>query len=269
MFFDSDNRAGLLGCRDDGLTIQRLDRRHIHHPGRKPVGVQQPRRLQSARDHGPAGDQRDVASLPQDGSPACLKAVSLRVHVRHRHAAHTEEDRPFGGGDRRHGLARLQRIGRNDDGQIRDDARPGEILDRVVRRAERAVGQPARHAAHFDVALAVAEVDLHLFHSARREKTRRAAHEGDFAGRGQSGAHADQVLLGDAHVDEALRKALAEAGNVGRADRIVGDRDHAGIGLGQRLQRLSKGLAAIVERAHGNVTSSSRSAIASSRSDGT
>ena len=165
-----------------------------------------------------------VTSDPSRSShrPADLESRVGGVHGRHGHPAHAQKHRAVHRGGRAHRLRGLDRVGRHDHRQVGDRARPGQILDRVMRGPELAVGHAARHAAQLHVVAAVAEVDLDLLERAAGQEARCAARERDLAGARESGAHAHEVLLGDADVDQPVGKAALELLEVRRAHRVVG-----------------------------------------------
>ena len=119
--------------------------------------------------------------LRSDGRAADLEAGGLSVHVRHRHAAHADEDRTVELRDRADGLRRLHRVGRHDHRHASDRPHPGDVLDRVVRRA-RARRRPCRSTSRkLDVVPAVGEIDLDLLErppgqeAARRRRRRESS----------------------------------------------------------------------------------------------
>ncbi len=132
-----------------------------------------------------------------------------------------------------HGLPRLLPIGGYDDVEPRQRAQPGEVFDRVVRRAEFPVRHARAHAAEDDGQLAVRDVRLDLLERSARQERRRAADEGDQACVGESGADADEVLFGDADVDEPVGELGLEPVQVAGADRVVADGDDARIRPGE------------------------------------
>ena len=75
--------------------------------------------------------------------------------------------------------------------------------------------------------LAVGDVGLDLLERAAGEERRGGADERDQPAVGQAGADADEVLLGDADVDQPVGELLAEADEVARADGVVADGDDA------------------------------------------
>ena len=154
---------------------------------------------------------------------------------------------PSSADGRANGRGRLDRIGRHDHRHVGDRARPREVFDGVMRRPKLAVRHAARNPAELHVVAAVREVGLDLLERAAGQKARGAAGERNLAGAGQTRADADHVLLGDADIDQPVRKPFAELLQVGRADRVVADDDDAAVLLGEREQRLGESDAAVVQ----------------------
>ena len=134
----------------------------------------------------------------------------------------------------------------------------------MVRRTQLAVGHTAAHATEFDVGVRVGQVGLDLFERPPGQEGGRATDKGDQTAVGQSGAHPDHVLLGDAHVDEPDRVHLAELVQLARADRVVDDGDDALILRCELAELIFKGIATIIELGHEVTSSSSLRAVASS-----
>ncbi len=128
-----------------------------------------------------------------------------------------------------------------------DGAGPGHVLDGVMGRPELAVGHAAADTHELHVGRAVGGVDLDLLEGAAREERRGCADERDLAAVGQPGRHPHQVLLGDAHVDDALGKGPGDLGHLRGAERIVDHGDDAGIGGHEVQERVREGVAAVVE----------------------
>ena len=115
-----------------------------------------------------------------------------------------------------------------------------------MRRAELSVGHAGALPAQHDVDVAVGRVGLDLLERAAGQERRGGRDEGQQAAVGQAGADADEVLLGDADVDQPLGELLAEADEVARADGVVADGDDALVLARQRDQLLRERLAAVV-----------------------
>ena len=96
-------------------------------------------------------------------------------------------------------------IAGREHGHARQDAHEREVLDRVVRGPEVAVGQPAADAHELHVGLGHRDVDADLVVRARGDERRDRVGEGHLPGVGEAGGEADEVLLGDADVEVAPR----------------------------------------------------------------
>ena len=119
-------------------------------------------------------------------------------------------------------------------------------------RAQLTVSHAAAHATELDVGVRVGQVGLDLFERPPGQEGRRAADKGDQAAVGQSGTHADHVLLGDAHVDEPDRVHLAKLVQLARADRVVDNGDDALILRCELAEFIFKCIATIIELCHGS-----------------
>ena len=192
-------------------------------------------------------DDGEVGAIAQHVGAAELEDVAFRQEVRHADAAQTQEHRAVVGGRPGGRRRRLDAVGGRDDRHIRQRPDPGEVLDRVVRRSELAIGHAGTDAAELHIGLRVGDVGLDLLERAAGEEARGAADERDLAAVGEPGAGADEVLLGDADVDQALREAIAETVQLRGADRVVADRDDVAVGLGQCHQRRREGVPAVVQ----------------------
>ena len=84
----------------------------------------------------------------------------------------------------------------------------------MVCRAQFAVGHPRAHATENDREVRVDDIGLDLLERAPGEEGRGRTYEGPQARVGQACRDAHHVLLGDADVDESIRKRLAECTQV-------------------------------------------------------
>ena len=114
---------------------------------------------------------------------------------------------PRRGADR---FAGLEIVGRHDDRDVVDRPQRGQVVQRMVRAAERAVADAGADADDRRRHVGVADVVLDLLQRPGGEKAGGRDGERLLAGRGQTGRDADQVLLGDADFDDLLRQRLAE-----------------------------------------------------------
>jgi hypothetical protein len=110
-------------------------------------------------------------------------------------------------GDRRGGLDPVSRC---DHRNIRQRPDPGEILDRVVGGAKLAIGHPRTDPDKLHVGPGIGNIGLDLLERAPGQERRGSADIRHLSAVRQAGAHADHVLFGDADIDQAIRKPVAE-----------------------------------------------------------
>ena len=130
---------------------------------------------------------------------------------------------------------------------------------------------PARGRADHHALVGVGDLVPHLLHGAGGDEGRVAADEGAQARGGEPGSHAHGVLLGDADVDDALRRMVDEAPEPDQVERVGGDRHHALVAagefghgkpegeaglIGRRLDPGGLGPVALLRRAHAGSPSS-------------
>ena len=158
--------------------------------------------------------QGEAAVEPGDGRP---------------HAREPQVGRAREAGRRPHGARGLRVVGGRDHGQARQRAQHGDVLERPVRDAVRAVveARPDADDAHRQVVEHRAVAD-ELVGAQGRERGD-GVDERHVAGLGQARRHADHVLLGDADVDEAVGMALRERLD-GHEAEVAGQQQHARIG---------------------------------------
>lgn len=115
----------------------------------------------------------------------------------------------------------------------------------MVGGSELAVGHARALPTQQNVGLAVGDVGLDLLQGAAGEKRGGGADEGNHPTVGQPGSDADKVLFGDADVDAALRKFLAEPDQIARSDRVVTHDNDARVLIGQGDELLGERLSAV------------------------
>ena len=100
-----------------------------------------------------------------------------------------------------------------------------------------------RHAAvsgdDLDVEVLVADVGAHLLEGAHAGEGRHGAHERQQAGPRHAGGDAEQVLLGDADVEDPFGEGVLEDADLGAAREIGGEGHDARVGFGQLAQHAS------------------------------
>ena len=130
---------------------------------------------------------------------------------------------------------------------------------------------PARSRPDHHALIRIGDLVPHLLHGARGNEGRVAADEGAEPRGGEARGHAHGVLLGDAHIDDALRRVVDEAPEPDQVERVGGDRNHplvaaAELGqskpecearlIGRRLHPGGLGPVALLRRAHAGPPSS-------------
>ena len=187
---------------------------------------------------------RSVAAVPEP------ELVVGAMDHGHRHPARADEHRALGRvreADRRRGV---DGVGGHDHGEVRDGARPGDVLDGVVGRPQLPVRDAPADAHQLDVGSRVGGIDLDLLERAAGQERRGGAHERDAAPVGEPGADAHQVLLRDTHVDDPRRGTPCRT-----MLTLVDPRESLtttttrGSAADQVEERLREGVAAVVQRA--------------------
>src|SRR6202042_938449 len=97
-------------------------------------------------------------------------------------------------------LGGLEGVGWYDDREVGDGPQPGQVLDRVMRRAQLAVGQARALPAQDDACLAIGHVRLDLLERPAGEEWR--------------GGDAHEILLGDPDIDHPVRELSLELGQI-------------------------------------------------------
>jgi hypothetical protein len=117
-----------------------------------------------------------------------------------------------------------------------------------MRRAELAISHPRAHSAEHDREAIIGDVDLDLFEGPSSQEGTRSANKRKETSVRQPRAHSNHVLLGDAHIDEPVRKKLLKPSEIARTDAVVADSDDPLIGLRKLDQCFREGDAAIEGR---------------------
>ena len=145
-------------------------------------------RVQGPRDHRPRGDDGDVVPVRQLDGLAGPEGRAGRRDVGHREPGDAQVARTRVGRGPADRGDRLDGVGRHDHREVGDGAQPGQVFDRVMRRAELAVGHTGALPAQHHVRLAVGDVGLDLLEGPAGQEGRGRADEGDQAAVGQPGA---------------------------------------------------------------------------------
>ncbi len=108
MLLDGHDRAARGGALD-AVAVDRPDGREVEDSRADAVRGEQLGGVERPGHRHPGRDDRDVGSVAQRHRPADLELRVSAVHVRHGHAADTEEDRAVQGGGGAHRLRGLDR----------------------------------------------------------------------------------------------------------------------------------------------------------------
>ena len=143
---------------------------------------------QRARDHRPGGDDRDVVPVSQLDGLAGQEGRAGRRNVGHREPGDAQVARTEVSRGPADSLDRLGGVRRYDHREVGDGAQPGQIFDRVMRRAEFPVGHAGALPAQDNARLTVGDVNLDLLERPAGQEGRSGADEGDQAAVGQPGS---------------------------------------------------------------------------------
>ena len=116
-------------------------------------------------------------------------------------------------------------VTRQIDAEPWDARHVGDVRRGMMRHAERAVADAARDADEFHIRMRVRDIDFRLLHGTRREEARGRHGKRPLAARGEAGADADEILLGDADFDELLWTLLGIGTKRTRAARVAAKDD--------------------------------------------
>src|SRR5207248_10822907 len=110
----------------------------------------------------------------------------------------------------------------DDDFDVVDRPKRGDVVQGMMRRAQRAVAYAGADADQLHRPIAVANVVFDLLQGAGGEKTRGRHRKDDLSGAGEPGGDSHKVLLGDPQFDDLIRQLLSEWPEFSRAARITG-----------------------------------------------
>ncbi len=198
-------------------------------------------------DQRAAGDHRDVVAGAQLHGAAEPERGLRIAHRRFlRAAAESKVDRPVDVERGQRGLIGFVDVGGDDDRHVRQAAHQRQILERMMRAAGHAKRDAARGSADHHALIRVGDVVAHLLHAARGDERRIGAHVGTQAGGRETGRDADRVLLGDAHLDEAIAIAFDVGTDPEQILSVGGQHHRARLACGELEQRLAEGKARLV-----------------------
>src|SRR5437867_5863461 len=227
-----DDRPRLPRGRYDSVDVERLHGMHAQDPGIHTVTGEPVGDGDGYLEHGPGGDDGQplpAAELDRLTEP---KRDALAVDTR---LADSPEAEIAGTTMLHHGAGReldLRRVAGRDDDHPGQRAHQGEVLSRVVRHPQRAVGEPAPNRDDLHVRGVVAHVVADLLEAPDGGEIRDGVREDDLAGERHARRDARHRLLGDAGVDEAFRELLSERLDDTEAE-VTHDQADARIGGGE------------------------------------
>ena len=235
MLLDDQDAPRLGDGRHDRLFVDRLDRVHVEDAHADVVLVfEQLGGLGGVVDGDAAGDDGDIGALVDHHRLADLEAVVVVLVVGGLEAPAQTDVHGAGALHRgAHGVGRLPAVGRNDHAHVGERALDGDVLGAVVRGAGLTEADAAVRGDDLDVEVLVADVGAYLLEGAHAGERRHRAHERQQAALGHAGGDAEEVLLGDADVEHALRELVLEDADLGAARQIGRQRHDARVGLGQ------------------------------------
>ena len=222
MLFHSDNKAGTLCRLYNRLLIQRLYAVHIHNSGRDPFLFKKLRRRLSRVHHLSAGNDNDIASVPQHGRLVHFKrTILLRVHILHRISPDTDVGTFFIPKKSLHQLPCLVAVARKIHSHVRDRRHRRNILRRMMAHSECSVADAAGDPDQLHVGVRISAVNLGLFIASGGYKAGRRCGVCFFAALGKSRCHTDQILLRNADFHGLIRICLEKRCQRRRAPGIA------------------------------------------------
>ena len=130
-----DHQAGLLGGGDDGLDVERLERRHVQDVRVDTLLLQGLGRLDGAPQHDAGGHDGHVAALAHDHGGADPEVVVVVEDDRAGVTGEAQVDGTVVLGDGEDRLARLDAVARRHDGHVGHGPHDGHVLHGLVRLA--------------------------------------------------------------------------------------------------------------------------------------
>ena len=220
MLLGSDDGAGLLGAAHDKLTVDGLNGIHIDYTDGNALFRQHLGSLYRLVHQKAAGDDGDIAALTDDCALAELELLILGVQIGIDITGQAQVHRAVGLGGVPGRPAGGGRIGGNDDLHVRKRPHDCDILGSVVAGAVECVAHAAVCAAELDIQVRIAYLVTGRQQTQRGEENGEGVYKGYLADGGHTRSGCDHVLLGDAHVEEALGMRLAEKRTLGRAGKV-------------------------------------------------
>ena len=221
------HQAGLLRCGDDGLDIERLDRRHVHQvhvdalEGQRLGSLEGTSRLRAGREH------RDVGAFANDDGLAEYELVVVVEDDGRVGPIEPEVDRAVVLDDRLEGAAGLDLVDGGDHGHVGHGPHDRDVVEHQVGLAGHPGKQTGVATHHLHVRLRLGDENPDRVMGARYDEARERADDRDEAERRHAGGHAEHVLLGDAHLEEAVGVCGFEERRVCGASGVSVEHDEA------------------------------------------
>ena len=239
-----------------------------------PLGGQQVGCVDHARSLRAGADEGDVGALAHDLDLSELEPVTGLEEGLGDVAHEADEDRPVvlerPGQDR----LGLDLVGGGDDDHAGHGPGDGDVVDDLVCLAGLAREEPGVAGGDLDVGAGLGDEHADLVQrSVQRERDERAD-EGHEADLGHAGGYAQHVLLGDAHLEEALGVGVLEYLRLCRAAEVAVEHDDARVRGGELGDGLTEDDSQLLSLGQGHaappsLSPSSAMAMANSSSVGT
>ena len=269
LLYGHDGLRFLCGS-EHGFFIERLQAIHVKHAHKDVRRCKRCCRLLRLNDKFTASDDRAVPTVRHRHSLAQREVRQLAfVDVLDGVPPDADVGRIGIGNQLLHERPRQVLIARQVDAQPRNRPHRRDIIRRVMRHAERTVAHAPRDADELDVRVRIGDIDLRLFHAARRQERRGRHSEGTFAASGKTRTDADEILLGDAHLDELLLAFRRIGAESCRTARIAAEYDDVPVLFRGLNEEIRDDLLACLTHSRLLLSSSSFNASTSSASDGT
>ena len=242
MFLRRRHKAHPLRRLQNDLLIERLDAVGIDNARRNVLLFEQLRRMQAGRNEFAAGNEQHVLPLFQHLCAARENGV-FGIEIFARTARNADVGRLFVLEQFLDDGFRLEAVGRKIHAHPGQSRHCRNILQRVVRHAERPVGNAPRNADERDVGLRISDVHLRLFIGAGGEEAGGRHGEHLLPARRKPRRNGDEILLRNAHFHALGRELLKKGGHGARPARIGAGDDDIPIFLCRRKQRIADDLA--------------------------
>ena len=221
VLLDGEDHAGLGSAGENGLLVQGLDAHDVDDLCGDALLSEELCRVEGVGQLHAACHDGDVGALADHvGERLGVYGEVLAVDLGQRLAAHAHVERAGGLCGELDGGAGGVVVSRNQHAHMGQNAHEGDVLERLVGLAVRADGNAGMGGAHLDVEVGDAHRVADLLPAAAGAKDRKGTGEDGAAGKRQAGGDADHVLLGDAHVDKAVRVGCSKLGGGGGTGEV-------------------------------------------------